>query len=144
MAIGAIVRRVPAVGGGQIADANINKVIMIGQGERGIAASFGNIFNFGDFEEVAGGFNVSKRMAYIARSFYDALKINTNVEMIRLARHRAHPDTPHQTVSGRKGASGADPGRSVRFHVFWLKTSLQVRARGRKRGAHCLDGTGTR
>ncbi len=82
MAIGAQVRRVPAIGGGQITDANIFKMILIGQGERGIAENFGNIFNFGDFEEVAGGFNVSKRMAYIARSFYDALKINTNVEII--------------------------------------------------------------
>jgi len=81
MAIGSIVKRVPAIGGGQITDANIFKMILIGRGERGIAKNFSDIFNFGDFEEVAGGFNTSKFMAYVARSFFDTLNIDVNVEL---------------------------------------------------------------
>lgn len=81
MAYGASARLVPAKGGGNIVDADVYKIGLLGKTERGLSAIQSEIYSMTDFYKKCGGFNTSYYGAYVAKSFFDTLRNGVYVEM---------------------------------------------------------------
>lgn len=87
MTYGARARRVPALGGGGVADVDIFKILLLCKTERGIVDSGGlpvvhdEIYSMNDFYPRCGSFNSSYYGAYVANSFYKELENDINCEM---------------------------------------------------------------
>ena len=82
MGYGAQARRVPAKGGGQLTDVDIYKVGLVGRLERGFSGVVHDeIYSMNDFEIKCGLYNSSYYAGYVAKTFFEELNQDVDVEM---------------------------------------------------------------